>query len=115
MAVWNAIEIEAGLHGVCSSMHIGLPDGPDLEKWGGFIRDHVHLQPIDFSMVTFITSSGVKRTDAVFWFPQEFLAYIDGQWMNTTSIEAALIRYVKECATCDIETLVKTKGMSDDK
>ena len=114
MAVWNALEIEAGLHGFCSSMHIALPNGPDLAEWGGFIRDHVHLQPIDFSMVSFTTSSGVKRTDAVFWFPQEFLAYIDGQWVNTTSIEAALIRYAKAWASSDIEAVETVKGMNDE-
>ena len=96
MAVWNAKEIEAGLHGAASTVDIQFPKGTDLEKAGPFIRKHAHLQPIDFAVVKFVTSTGWTRHAPVFWFPMEFLAYIEDKWVNTHSIEAALVEYIRE-------------------
>ena len=104
MAIWNAPEIEAGLHGLASEVSIRFPEGSDLAEWADFISANTHLQPIDFAVVSFTTCVGVKRSGAVFWFPREYLAYLGECWVNTSSIEDAIVAHIKRHAESDAAT-----------
>lgn len=111
MAVWNTKVMAEKLHGWATTVSIEFPKGSDLAEWSEFIQENAFRQPIDFAMVVFTTVCGVERRIAAFWFPNEWLAYIDQEWVNTRSIEDALIETVRCYAECDAVQQKIEKGV----